>query len=100
MQPKKTNQYHPLRKSLFISIALLLFMLSRSWVSDQIADRKDKNLFNLIAITAMVSFMFIIIHYKTKSVEYRKFRPLVYVGILVYLAFVIYFFYLHFTTQA
>lgn len=89
-----------MNKNIYIIIGVLLFILSRSWVSDQIANRKDKDLFNLIFTTVLFVFMFIVFYYKTKAGAYVKFRPLVYVGILVYLAFVIYFFYLHFTTQA
>lgn len=98
MQHKQANKQKPKNKNIFIIIGVLLFILSRSWVSDQITNRKDKDLFNLIFTTALFVFMFIVCYYKTKAGEYIKFRPLVYVGVLVYLAFVIYFFYSHFTT--
>lgn len=45
----------------------------------------------------MFSFMFVIVHYQTSKGDNLKYRPFVYVGILIYLTFLIYFFYLHFT---
>lgn len=100
MQYESTDKRQPFRKKIAVLIAFILLMLSRSWISDQITDRKDKRLFNLIAVTAMVAFMFIVFYYRTRAVEYLKYRPFVYLGILVYLAFFIFFFYIHFRTPA
>ncbi len=98
MQPEKTNQHQPQRRSLYIIIGLLLFMLSRTWISGLITDRKDKNLFNLVAITLMMVFVFIVCYRKTRAGEYIKYRPLLYIGILVWLVFITYFLYVQFAT--
>jgi|GEM_PF-3034875 len=100
MYSQKTDKPKPFNKTVIILIGVMLFILSRSWISDQITDQKDKRLFNLIAITLLCCFMFMVSYRKLKAGEYIKYKPLLYVGVVVYLAFLTYFFYLHFTTPA
>lgn len=87
-----------IEKKGMIPLVIVLFIIAKGILGLFLTNPRDTRMFNLIATSLLVLFFFLVVHHKTKTEETVKYRPLLYVGILIYLAFAISVLYLHFTT--
>lgn len=86
-----------IEKKGMIPLVIVLFFIVKGILGLFFANPRDTRMFNLITTSLLVLFLFLVIHHKTKTGEAVKYRPLLYVGILIYLAFTGSVLYLHFT---
>lgn len=79
-------------------LVIMLFIIIKGVVALYLTDPGVTRMFNLIVTSLMFLFVFMVVYHKTKKGEAVKYRPLLYVGTLIYLAFVVSVLYFHFTT--
>ncbi len=87
-----------IEKKGMIPLVIVLFIIVKGILDLFFINPRDARMFNLIATSLLVLFIFFVIRHKTKTGEAVKYRPLLYIGVLIYLAFAISVLYVHFTT--
>ncbi|MFZ6024254.1 MAG: hypothetical protein ACOYVG_07330 [Bacteroidota bacterium] len=87
-----------LEKKGMIPLVIVLFIIAKGILGLFFTDPRSVRMFNLVATSLMFLLLLLVVHYKTKTGEAVKYRPLLYIGVLIYLAFAIFILYLHFTT--